>query len=184
MALAAVITAAIAAAKAGLKALLGGKRGSRSSDSDTSSPKTYQRVVSQHAGGKYDVIGEEDGRTYRGVPYVGTARSGVYSSPALIAERGPELIVNADDLHRLRQHINYPLVMSAIEESRRPILRQHASGSYPQEGRVGVAGVQHPTAAGVTVSPALLQRINAALEHIINNGVKAPVVLSDRKSVV
>ena len=179
-ALAAVITAAIAAAKAGLKALIGGKRRSSTSDTGSDSPKTYQRVVNQHAAGKYDVIGGEDGRTYHGVPFVGAAESGVYGSPALIAERGPELIVNADDLYRLQHHINYPLVMAAIEESRRPVLRQHARGSYPQDAAAAPAvPVRQSSAAAGGLSPALLQRIDAALEHIIRNGVKAPVVLPD-----
>lgn len=87
-----------------------------------------QRVV-QFASGKYDVIGADDGRTYH-VPYLGPASTGVVTRPALVGERGTELIIAADTLDRLRSHINYPMIVSAINDARSGRVPQHASGSY------------------------------------------------------
>ena len=130
--------------------------------------------VPQHAAGKYDVIGEEDGQTYRDVPYIGTP-SGIVSRPALISESGAELIVNADDLRRLQQHINYPLVLQAISDARRGyvgggVVPQYAGGSYP-------ATVSAP--AGTAIDPAVLVRLTTVLERLDSDGLKASVVLSE-----
>lgn len=130
--------------------------------------------VPQHAAGKYDVIGEEDGQTYREVPYIGTP-SGIVSRPALISESGAELIVNADDLRRLQQHINYPLVLQAISDARRGyvgggVVPQYAGGSYP-------ATISAP--AGTAIDPAVLVRLTTVLERLDSDGLKASVVLSE-----
>ena len=130
--------------------------------------------VPQHAAGKYDVIGEEDGQTYRDVPYIGTP-SGIVSRPALISESGAELIVNADDLRRLQQHINYPLVLQAISDARRGyvgggVVPQYAGGSYP-------ATVSAPS--GTAIDPAVLVRLTTVLERLDSDGLKASVVLSE-----
>ena len=130
--------------------------------------------VPQHASGKYDVIGEEDGQTYRDVPYIGTP-SGIVSRPALISESGAELIVNADDLRRLQQHINYPLVLQAISDARRGyvgggVVPQYAGGSYP-------ATVSAPS--GTAIDPAVLVRLTTVLERLDSDGLKASVVLSE-----
>lgn len=91
---------------------------------------TPQRVV-QYASGRYDVIGIDDGRHYN-VPFIGSAETGIVTRPALVAEHGSELIVSADTLERLRSHINYPLVVNAINDSRSGRVSQHASGNYEQ----------------------------------------------------
>lgn len=99
--------------------------GSSSSGSSTS----MERVV-QYASGRYDVIGASDGKTYERVPYVGTPSTGIVSQPALIAESGAELIVNAADLRRLKAHVNYGLVVDAINDARRGVVPQRAEGNY------------------------------------------------------
>lgn len=91
---------------------------------------TPQRVV-QYASGRYDVIGIDDGRHYN-VPFIGSAETGIVTRPALVAEHGSELIVSADTLERLRSHINYPLVVNAINDARSGRVPQHASGNYGQ----------------------------------------------------
>ena len=96
-------------------------------------------LVVQYAKGKYDVIGEDDGRLYRGVPYIGEPKTGIVSRPALIAERGEELIVSAPDLERLRMHTDFALVASAINDARLGRIRQHAEGSYPATDAVHVS---------------------------------------------
>lgn len=174
LALAAVISASLAAAKAGLKALL--KGGKKSSDGGTEA-KSYKRVatgVNQYASGKYDVIGGSDGRLYSGVPYIGAAPTGIVRSPALISEHGAELIINAEDLARLQQHVNYPLVLQAIADSRRgTAVPQHEAGSYP----VPVSPSRETT--GNSVSMDTLRRLAEAIEYLNENGVAATTVLSE-----
>ena len=167
----ALIMGALAVAKATLKGLIGKKGSSSSSAGETqSSPKVYQRVA-QHASGRYQVIGEQDGRRYD-APYIGPSPTGIVRSPALIAENGSELIVNAEDLQRLQKHMNWPLVLQAIADSRRPQpVAQHASGSYPQDTARPV-----PSPAG---ADPVMRRLADVLEDMVRNGVKAPVVLSE-----
>ena len=130
-----LIMAAVATAKSTLKGLLGGKRSSGSSDSNpdspsSDSPKRATVSVSQWASGRYDVIGEEDGKNYRDIPYIGSAPTGIVKRTSLVSENGAELIINATDLVRLQKHINYPLVISAIEDARNGHVPQRAKGNY------------------------------------------------------
>lgn len=95
--------------------------------SSSGSVSTAERVV-QHADGKYDVIGIDDGRTYH-VPYIGSV-TGIVDRPALISENGAELIVNAEDLRRLQRHVDYPVVVGAINDARMGYVPLHSEGSY------------------------------------------------------
>lgn len=129
LARAAVLVGLIEAAFAVVKGVIGstlGKLGGGSAGIDGGS-STTQRVITQRAAGKYDVIGADDNRFYSGVPYLGVAQTGIIPRPALVGEYGPELIVSAPDFSRLQKHVNYPLVVRAIQESRVP---QRASGNY------------------------------------------------------
>lgn len=176
-ALAATIAGLLAAAKAGLKGIISKKSSSDIQNTTTSSTAySYTRVptVSQHYAGKYDVIGEMDGRKYRGVPYIGTPPSGIVSSPALISESGSELIVNANDLQRLKRHINYPLIVQAINEVRgMGSVRQHVEGQY-----TAVATSSAPE-TNYTLPSALLERLAIVLESIERDGIPASVALSE-----
>lgn len=129
-----LVTAATSVAKSALKGMLGGKRSSDSSNNtDTPTPDAPKRAtvsVSQWASGRYDVIGEDDGRTYRDIPYIGAAPTGIVQRTSLVSENGAELIINAEDLSRLQKHINYPLVLSAIEDARAGHVPQRATGNY------------------------------------------------------
>ncbi|MCS2528232.1 hypothetical protein NXV62_09880 [Bacteroides fragilis] len=86
--------------------------------------------VKQWASGRYDVIGEDDGRTYRDVPYIGDSPTGIVRRTSLISESGAELIINAEDLSRLQHHINYPIVVQAIQDARSGRVPQRAEGNY------------------------------------------------------
>ncbi|OJU35398.1 MAG: hypothetical protein BGN96_04930 [Bacteroidales bacterium 45-6] len=124
-----VITAAMAVAKSGLKNLLSGNLHSSSSSSSSSGGSgTY--TVNQAAAGKYDVIGQDDGKTYRNVPYAGVATSGIVTVPTLVGEQGTELIVSAPDFSKLQRHINYPLVVQAIKDAQAGTVPQRAQGRY------------------------------------------------------
>lgn len=177
---AATVSGLLAAARTALKGLIGNRDGG-SSTSSGDSGTTYQRVasVNQYASGRYNVIGASDGRTYSGVPYIGPAPTGIVSSPALISERGSELIVNADDLRRLQKHINYPLVVQAINESRGRVA-QYAQGNY----RIPNTPVPtRPTPVSSGKNDDLIERLAVAIENLERNGVSASVALTelDRK---
>ena len=124
-----LIMGALAAAKSTLKGLIKGGSSS-ATDNNTDSTKTAQVQVKQWASGRYDVIGEDDGRTYRGVPYIGDSPTGIVRRTSLISESGAELIINAEDLSRLQHHINYPIVVQAIQDARIGRLPQRAEGNY------------------------------------------------------
>lgn len=177
---AATVSGLLAAARTALKGLIGNRDGG-SSTSSGDSGTTYQRVasVNQYASGRYNVIGASDGRTYSSVPYIGPAPTGIVSSPALISERGSELIVNADDLRRLQKHINYPLVVQAINESRGRVT-QYAQGNY----RIpNTPAPTRPTPVPSGMNDGLIERLAVAIENLERNGVSASVALTelDRK---
>lgn len=153
------------------------------SGSSSSSGGSGRRVATgrtaQHAEGRYDVIGQDDGKTYRGVPYIGPAPTGIVRSPALISENGAELIVNADDLNRLRRHVNYPLVVQAINDSRRPSpvaspLPQHAAGNYAP-----ISGGNPEPRGNAAIPPELLLRLTDTLDRLERNGINASVALTE-----
>ncbi len=82
--------------------------------------------VPQAKKGKYNVIGEDDGKLYSDVPYAGKAETGIYNGPTLVAENGPELIVDAPTTKNIK--MNYPEILQAIQYARVP---QYASGNVP-----------------------------------------------------
>lgn len=98
--------------------------------SDSDAPKTAQIKVSQWATGRYDVIGQDDGKAYNDVPYIGPAPTGIVRRTSLVSENGAELIINAADLSRLQKHIDYPVVVQAIQDSRNGRVPQRAEGNY------------------------------------------------------
>lgn len=173
--IAATVSGLLAAARTALKGLIGKRDGGSSSSGDSGT--TYQRVptVNQYASGRYNVIGASDGRSYTGVPYIGPAPTGIVNSPALISERGSELIVNADDLRRLQKHINYPLVVQAINESRGRIT-QYSQGNYTMHNNPSLI---KPTNDPLGIDSDLIQRLTSAIEHLEREGIQADVVLTE-----
>ena len=173
--IAATVSGLLAAARTALKGLIGKRDGGNSSSGDSGT--TYQRVptVNQYASGRYNVIGASDGRSYTGVPYIGPAPTGIVNSPALISERGSELIVNADDLRRLQKHINYPLVVQAINESRGRIT-QYSQGNYTMQN---IPSLIRPTHESLGIDSGLIQRLTSAIEHLEREGIQADVVLTE-----
>lgn len=176
--IAAAVSGLLATAKSGLKSLIGSGRKGSSERSNSTDGGSYNRVaVRQHASGRYDVIGAEDNKPYANVPYIGPAPTGIVRSPALISENGAELIVNAQDLARLQRHVNYPLVVQAINESRGggATVRQHAAGNYPTE-EAPPAPVQ---GSATGIPPELMIRLANAIIHLDDEGVQSSVVLSE-----
>jgi len=86
--------------------------------------KASKPQVKQYASGRYDVVGEQDNRLYRNVPYRGIARTGMVHGPALVSERGDEFIVDATSLRN-------PIVANYARAIAKTVrVPQHAAGVY------------------------------------------------------
>ncbi len=129
-AISAIIMGALAAAKSTLKGLISGNKSSSKTTTKNKTTTTGVREVSQNAAGKYDVIGQEDKKLYRNVPYTGIATTGVVARPTLVGEQGSELVVSHPDFIALQKHMNYPLVLQAIQDVRNRNVPQRAAGKY------------------------------------------------------
>lgn len=125
-------------------------------------------VVNQRARGKYDVIGADDGLLYSGVPYIGSPESGIVRGPALISERGDEMIISSPDMQLLRNHMIYPQFVAAMGDIRGGRVTQFAYGKYDsidtQGGSYNELGV-------------ILARLSGCLEYLERNGIAAYVGL-------
>lgn len=180
LALSGLIAAGIATARSGLKGIIGKRRDDGASGSpNTEAPKTAQVQVSQWATGRYDVIGEDDGRTYNDIPYIGPAPTGIVHRTSLISENGAELIINADDLSRLQRHINYPVVLQAIQDSRSGRVPQRAQGNYTP-----VDTPNNQTSASAAETSATDTELTRLINELVNliaalKNLKAYVVLRD-----
>lgn len=172
-----LIMAALATAKSALKGLI--HKGGSSSSSGGEAPKTAQVQVKQWATGRYDVIGQDDGKSYNDVPYIGPAPTGIVRRTSLVSENGAELIINAEDLSRLQKHIDYPVVVQAIQDSRSGRVPQRAEGNYTP---INTPNQQSPVAA--TDSNATATNISQLLTELKSliatlRNLKAYVVLRD-----
>lgn len=87
--------------------------------------QTVGTMVTQWARGKYPVVGEDDGHRYM-ASWTGDARTGIYSTPSLIAEKGPEMVIDYPTLKNIR--MNSPRLIDSIMQMRVP---QRAVGKYP-----------------------------------------------------
>lgn len=161
-----LIEGAFAAVKGVISSTLSGL-GGKPSATISDDALTGQRVVTQRRDGKYDVIGADDGRMYSGVPYIGDARTGVVSTPTLMGEYGGELVVNAPDFRALQRHVNYPVVLQAIQQSRQPnTVPQRADGNYSQ---------LPPAPSAPQVDIELMSELKALLIDLRRNPIDAKV---------
>lgn len=141
--------------------------------SDSSSASSGTRVA-QAASGRWDVIGEEDGKVYRNVPYRGVARTGIITAPTLVAEQGDEAIIDNPTLRNIR--MNAPWILSVINKMRVP---QRASGSYPETVSQSSSGSFSQTTNDtlLTANMEVLKRLVVLLTFLIDNGIDANVYL-------
>jgi len=131
-------------------------------------------AVSQRAEGKYDVIGADDGRNYNQVPYSGVTKTGVYSLPTLVAERGDELIVDHGTLNNVR--VNFPDVLPKIQASMVP---QRASGNV--EKFVNDNSVSHYEADMINAIEKFNESVNL-FNRQVAKGINAKVSYSHFKT--
>ncbi|MCF8232813.1 MAG: hypothetical protein K9J27_11550 [Bacteroidales bacterium] len=164
LAKAAVLTGLIEAAFAGIKSMVlsdsGGGGGS---------PKVPQR-----AEGNLDVVGQDDGKTYRNVPYTGRFNGvGVVNQgrPALINETGDELIVDSATTNNIR--MKDPGVFDLIK-----------SYQVPQRAEGNLADFNNDT-GDLRRSIDMMNRNNAYLAETVNglrNQLKSGIALSARQA--
>ena len=86
-------------------------------------PSGYSGIGS----GKVPVIGADDGQRYW-ADWTGDAKTGIYTKPSLIAEKGPELVVDYPTLRNIK--MNAPGLIETIYSMRVP---QYAKGAWGRE---------------------------------------------------
>lgn len=163
------ITAATVVAKTALKGMLGKGRNSSSTSSSSGSGSSGQITVKQAATGKYDVIGQQDGKLYKNVPFAGPAQTGMVYKPTLVGESGAELVVSSPDMKALQKHINYPLIVQAINDARNGHVPQRATGKYDGLSNANNSPQQDP------VQSEMLE----LLRYLRTNGIDARTYFGD-----
>lgn len=163
------IEATFSALKGGASLLIGEIGDDKAEESGTVQNVPGGTYVPQRSAGKYDVIGGDDGQFYRSVPYIGPASTGIVTTPTLMGEQGSELVVSAPDLSLLQRHINYPLVINAINDARSGVVPQRAEGNYSQI----------PAKTIPTGDDNILREVRDLLLYLKTHGVKSPIVLSE-----
>jgi hypothetical protein len=139
---------------------------------------TGARVVNQAAKGRWDVMGEEDGRVYRNVPYQGVARTGIISSPTLVAEQGDEVIIDNPTLRNLR--MNAPYVLDIIKQNR---VSQRAAGNYQALKNENVnsqtSKEDNEYNSLIAANTTVMNKTVELLTYLKDNGVDAFLLLSE-----
>jgi hypothetical protein len=133
--------------------------------------------VPEAAKGKYDVIGQDDGRSYS-ADWGGQAKTGIYSQPTLVAEAGPELIVDAATTKNLQ--MNFPWILGAINNARVP---QFSGGNYPDMSSHGSAGlpyIMYPT--DPELKEAII-KLNGHLDRGINSRIHYDYIMDEFRKV-
>lgn len=126
----------------------------------------------QYFSGKYDVIGQQDGKRYN-AGVIDSPRTGLINSPSILVGEKPEIIIDPYTTRNLQ--MNYPEVIQAIMTARVP---QFSSGSYPSGG--GDPGPGPMATSDLTATLYALQKTNASLsavlERVATRGISAKLV--------
>jgi TP901 family phage tail tape measure protein len=125
--------------------------------------------VPQAEKGRYNVTGRDDHKSYKNVPWAGAATTGLYSTPTLISEAGPEYVIDAKTTRNLQ--LNYPGVIDAINFARVP---QFAAGNYPKTAQDGTSA----QASQSVFENGLLMALNEFNAHA-RQGIRTFVVYDD-----
>ena len=105
---------------------------------------------------KMDVVGENDGKLYRDVPFQ-KSFTGIPGRPMLVNETGNEIVIDPYTTKNLV--MNYPQVIQAINYARVP---QRAGGQYPD---FGVPTSTHATAPVIIFPAGLKESIDKLNAH-------------------
>jgi len=132
-------------------------------------------ATSQAAEGRWDVIGADDRRTYRNVPYRGIARTGIVSRPTLMGERGDELIIDNPTLRNIR--MNAPSLISEVMRMR---VRQRASGKWSTDAASNDGGLSGGIVQlKLDENTKTMQEVASLLRWLKENRIEAYTVLSE-----
>jgi TP901 family phage tail tape measure protein len=134
--------------------------------------KAIQRVQ-QAAMGRYDVLGQDDKKQYRGVPYMQEPPSGMYGQPTLFAETGKEIILNPKHTENLMKF--RPDLIESIMQ-----VPQRAGGLYPD------AAAQRSAAGGpgvVQFHPDTLKALNDFQEQL-KKPIISNIVYDDMRNTI
>lgn len=145
--------------------------GAVGTDSNTT-PQGKLIPTAQAQSGRWNVIGKEDEKPYRNVPYEGMAQTGIVATPTLVGERGDELIIDHPTLHNIR--MNAPHILQEIMQQR--VVPQRANGQY--------APITTPTelSTNATDEKNLTQALKELTQQITwlqSHRIEARVVLSE-----
>jgi len=125
--------------------------------------------IPQAYSGKYDVIGQQDGKHYSS-SVIDSPSTGLINSPAILVGEKPELIVDPATTKNLM--VNYPHVIQAIQNARVP---QFASGDYSNIGGTDARDSQKQITAILAAQTITMDRLNRNLE----NGIQAKLLADD-----
>lgn len=132
-------------------------------------------VTKQAADGRWDVVGADDRRTYRNVPYRGIARTGIVSRPTLMGERGDELIIDNPTLRNIR--MNAPGLISEVMRMR---VRQRAAGKWNTDTASNDVGLSGSIVQLVLdENTKTMQEVASLLRWLRENRIEAYTVLSE-----
>ena len=132
-------------------------------------------VANQAADGRWDVIGADDGRVYRNVPYRGIARTGIITVPTLMGEAGDEAVIDNPTLRNIR--MNAPWVLDTIRQLRVP---QRADGNYsniPAGKNINQNNQVNSADSVVSMNIKVMERLIVMIQWMIDNGIDANVYL-------
>lgn len=89
--------------------------------------------------------------------------------PTLVGESGAELVVSSPDMKALQKHINYPLIVQAINDARNGHVPQRATGKYDGLSNTNTTPQQDPVQS----------EILELLRYLKANGIDARTYFGD-----
>lgn len=138
----------------------------------------FEASVGQYADGRYDVIGAQDGKPYRNVPYSPRLSTGVVNSPVLVGEL-PEVVWDTKTTRNIM--LNAPWLIDEMNRYRVP---QRATGEYSSmPAPAGMGG--HASASNdqlmqmIAAQMSATQMLMAKLDDFNSSSIRAHVVLGD-----
>ncbi len=128
--------------------------------------------LTQHYDGRYPVVGASDNRKYMATP-AGSATTGIYSQPSLVAERGDEMIIDNPTLNNIS--INRPDILGSIMAMRVP---QYSEGRYMDiydSKKVAMAAMIPYGMGQAEVNLAIVEELKKLREDLLAGNVKSVV---------
>ena len=152
------------------------------SSGSSSSTSSGALVVTQAAEGRWDVVGKDDGVTYRNVPYRGVARTGIVSTPTLMGERGDEVVIDNPTLRNI--YMDAPWLIGEIIKHRVP---QRAAGNYADltNGEYGSVGTAKNTSSIdlIAANISVMNQLLAYLKYLKENGIDCVFLITELERV-